>query len=49
MPVTDKSKPEEIYALFGISKKVFKQTLGALYKDRRIVIGADGIRLASPT
>lgn len=33
-------------ALFGISKKVFKQTLGALYKSRRIVIGEDGIRLA---
>lgn len=46
MAVTDKSRPEEIYALFGISKKVFKQTLGALYKSRRIVIGADGIRLA---
>lgn len=46
MAVTDKSKPEEIYELFGISKKVFKQTLGALYKRRRILIEADGIRLA---
>ncbi|MBL0311246.1 MAG: GntR family transcriptional regulator [Holophagaceae bacterium] len=45
MSITDKSRPEEIYALFGISKKVFKQTLGALYKTRRIVIGNDGIRL----
>lgn len=45
MPVTDKSKPEEIYALFGISKKVFKQTLGALYKSQRILIEADGIRV----
>jgi predicted RNA-binding protein (virulence factor B family) len=44
LPVTDKSQPEAIYALFGISKKVFKQTLGALYKSRRIVIAADGIR-----
>lgn len=49
MPVTDKSQPEEIYALFGISKKVFKQTLGALYKSRRIVIGADGIRMVRAT
>lgn len=46
MAVTDKSKPEEIYAQFGISKKVFKQTLGALYKARRILIEADGIRMA---
>jgi uncharacterized protein len=45
LPVTDKSAPEQIYALFGISKKVFKQTLGALYKARRISIEADGIRL----
>jgi len=45
LPVTDKSAPEQIYALFGISKKVFKQTLGALYKAGRISIDADGIRL----
>jgi hypothetical protein len=45
LPVTDKSAPEQIYALFGISKKVFKQTLGALYKARRIAMDADGIRL----
>ena len=48
LPVTDKSPPEAIYALFGISKKVFKQTLGALYKNRQILIGVDGIRLTSP-
>ena len=46
LAVTDKSRPEEIYALFGISKKVFKQTLGALYKARRILIEAEGIRIA---
>jgi predicted RNA-binding protein (virulence factor B family) len=45
LPVTDKSQPDEIYALFGISKKVFKQTIGALYKARRIVLEATGIRL----
>jgi hypothetical protein len=48
LPVTDKSAPEQIYTLFGISKKVFKQTLGALYKARRISIDADGIRLLKP-
>ena len=45
LPVTDKSAPEQIRALFGLSKKVFKQALGALYKARRIAIEADGIRL----
>ena len=45
--VTDKSRPEEIYALFGVSKKVFKKAIGGLYKKRLIVIDADGIRLAS--
>jgi uncharacterized protein len=45
LPVTDKSQPEEIYALLGISKKAFKQTIGALYKSRRIVIDVDGIRM----
>ena len=45
LPVTDKSAPEAIYALFGVSKKVFKQTLGALYKSGKVSIKADGIRL----
>lgn len=43
---TDKSPPEEIYAMFGVSKKVFKKALGALYKKRLILIEADSIRLA---
>jgi predicted RNA-binding protein (virulence factor B family) len=44
--VTDKSQPEEIYAMFGVSKKVFKKAVGALYKQRIVVIESDGIRLA---
>jgi predicted RNA-binding protein (virulence factor B family) len=31
--------------MFGISKKVFKKAVGALYKDRLISIEAEGIRL----
>ena len=46
LPLSDKSPPEAIYATFGVSKKVFKQALGALYKQRRITLHADGIRLA---
>lgn len=45
LPVTDKSKPEEVHALFGISKKAFKQALGALYKSQRIAMEPEGIRL----
>jgi hypothetical protein len=44
--VTDKSPPEEVYALFGVSKKVFKKAIGALYKKRLLVLDSDGIKLA---
>ena len=45
LKITDKSSPEEIHAQFGISKKAFKKALGALYKDRKIEIKPEGIRL----
>jgi uncharacterized protein len=45
-PVYDKSPPELIYKTFGVSKKVFKAELGSLYKQRKIVIESEGIRLA---
>ncbi|MCD8319104.1 MAG: S1-like domain-containing RNA-binding protein [Paraprevotella sp.] len=41
----DKSPAEEIYAVFGVSKKVFKKAVGDLYKKRLIEIADDGIRL----
>ncbi len=44
--VTDRSPPEEIYGLFGVSKKVFKKAIGVLYKKRLIVLDPNGIRLA---
>lgn len=37
MPFGDKSSPEEIQEMFGMSKAAFKRALGRLYKDRRIV------------
>jgi uncharacterized protein len=43
LPLTDKSSAEEIHAEFGISKKAFKKALGALYKERLVRIGEDGI------
>ncbi|MDR1344994.1 MAG: GntR family transcriptional regulator [Tannerellaceae bacterium] len=47
MSVHDKSDPGEIYALFGCSKKAFKQAVGALYKDGLITIETTGIRLTA--
>lgn len=45
LPLTDKSPPPEIYAAFRVSKKAFKQAIGALYKQRRIALESTGIRL----
>ncbi len=45
MAVSDKTSPEMIKALFGISKKNFKKALGGLYKKRLITFDSDGIRL----
>jgi uncharacterized protein len=45
IPVTDKSSPETISALFGVSKKTYKMIVGKLYKKRIITIEDDGIRL----
>lgn len=41
--VTDKTPADEIYDLFGVSKKKFKIALGALYKNRLISIDDEGI------
>ncbi len=45
LPVTDKSAPRIIYGLFGVSKKAYKNAVGALYKRRLVSLNADGIRL----
>lgn len=45
LPMTDKTAPDEIYEIFGVSKKVFKRTLGGLYKKRLIQLEPKGIRL----
>jgi uncharacterized protein len=45
LPYNDKSAPEDIYNFFGMSKKTFKMTIGALYKQRKIRIGETGIEL----
>ena len=45
LAITDKSSPDEIYLQFGISKKAFKKSIGALYKQRKITIQLKGIKL----
>lgn len=45
LPLSDKSPPESIYAAFGVSKKAYKQAIGALYKQQLIAIDDGGIRL----
>ncbi|KAA3607451.1 MAG: GntR family transcriptional regulator [Candidatus Scalindua sp. AMX11] len=45
LSVTDKSPPEEIYQLFGVSKKTYKKAIGAIYKKRLIMIENKGITL----
>jgi hypothetical protein len=47
MAVNDKTAPELIYQLFGVSKKNFKKAVGALYKKKLIALEGDGIRLQS--
>ncbi len=43
---TDKSSPESIKFHMQMSKKAFKRALGALYKEKKIVISSDKIEKA---
>ncbi len=45
LPLHDNSSPADIRAAHGVSKKAFKQAIGSLYRDRRIVIEPTGIRI----
>ena len=45
LPYYDKSSPEEIYDVFGMSKKTFKMVTGSLYKQRKIIFTETGIKL----
>lgn len=44
-PYGDKTDPEVIKQVFGVSKKTFKRAIGDLYRKHIIVIGDDGIQL----
>ncbi|SDM34844.1 hypothetical protein SAMN05421823_112165 [Catalinimonas alkaloidigena] len=45
LPLHDKSRPEDIYDALGMSKKVFKKAVGMLYRERRLLLEKEGIRL----
>jgi predicted RNA-binding protein (virulence factor B family) len=49
LPFNDNSSPEAIRDYFGVSKKAFKQAIGALFRERRIFIDPDCIRIVSPS
>jgi len=46
LPYGDHSTPDEIRGEFGVSKRTFKQALGALLKKGRIVMTEKGVALA---
>jgi uncharacterized protein len=45
LPYHDKSNPDDIYSFFAMSKKTFKMTVGNLYRQKKISLEKDGIRL----
>ena len=45
LPLNDKSSPEAISSRLGMSKKVFKKSVGALYREKIIEINDNGIKL----
>lgn len=45
LPYHDKSDPEDIYEYFGMSKKTFKMTVGNLFRQKKILLEEEGIRL----
>ncbi len=45
LPLGDKSSPEDIYRQLNVSKKVFKKTVGGLFKDRLITVSDYEIKL----
>ncbi|WP_434042756.1 MULTISPECIES: CvfB family protein [Sorangium] len=45
--VGDRSSPDEIRAIFGLSKKAFKRAVGRLLKERAVAIDRDGFLVHS--
>ena len=45
LELTDKSTPEDIKFILGLSKKAFKRSLGNLYKQKMVELFKDGVKL----
>jgi hypothetical protein len=43
LPYHDKTDPEVIRRIFGLSKNAYKRAIGRLMKEKKILIGKDGI------
>lgn len=46
--LTDKSTPEEIRAIFTMSKAAFKRAIGTLYKEKVVLLNPDSTSLIKP-
>ncbi len=46
--LTDKSSPEEIYAVYHVSKGSYKKAVGALYKARKVTVSNERLSLIEP-
>lgn len=46
LPFNDRTDPKTILKLFGVSKGVFKKTVGNLYRQNKIIIEDNGLRLS---
>lgn len=44
LPYNDKSSPEDIQKMFGLSKKSFKKLIGNLFRIKKITITKEGIK-----
>lgn len=47
LPYHDKSDPDDIYKTFNMSKKTFKMTTGALYKQKKLQFVEGGIKVVN--
>lgn len=45
IPLGDKSDSIEIRAMFSVSKKVYKKAIGQLYREKKILLEGNGVRL----
>ncbi len=46
--ITDKSSPIEIYEIFSVSKSNYKKAIGALYREKKIILSKQTILLNEP-